>query len=92
MQYFLIYFAVISFLSAVVCIADKRRAIKHKSRVSEKTLFILSFLGGAAAMYITMLLIRHKTKHKRFMIGLPLIIILHLAIIFAFYYFKTVTV
>jgi uncharacterized membrane protein YsdA (DUF1294 family) len=44
--------------------------------VRERTLFILSALGGCVAMYLTMLFIRHKTMHKRFMIGLPLIIVL----------------
>ena len=70
----LIYFAVISIISAVVCVADKRRAVKGKWRVKESTLFLLCALGGSAAMYITMRLIRHKTLHKRFMIGIPLII------------------
>ena len=77
----LIYFAVISVISAVVCIADKKRAKKGKYRIRERTLFLLSFLGGGAAMYLTMQIIRHKTKHKRFMIGIPLIIILHIVLI-----------
>ena len=70
----LIYFAVISIISAIVCVADKRRAVKGKWRVKESTLFLLCALGGSVAMYITMRLIRHKTLHKRFMIGIPLII------------------
>ena len=72
----LVYLIFISFISAVVCIADKISAIKGKRRVSEKSLFTLCFLGGSVAMYITMRLIRHKTLHKRFMIGIPLIILL----------------
>ncbi len=76
MQYFLWYLVAISIISVVFCVYDKKMAIKHKSRVSEKTLFILCFLGGSVAMYITMRLIRHKTLHKRFMIGIPFIIIL----------------
>ncbi|MBQ5843177.1 MAG: DUF1294 domain-containing protein, partial [Clostridia bacterium] len=42
-------------------------------RIPEKTLFLTALFGGSLAMYITMLVIRHKTKHKRFMIGLPVI-------------------
>ena len=76
----LIYFAVISIISAVVCVADKRRAVKGKWRVKESTLFLLCALGGSAAMYITMRLIRHKTLHKRFMIGIPLIIAVQIAL------------
>lgn len=91
MKYLIYYLIFINVLSAIVCIADKIKAKHHKRRVSEKTLFVLSFLGGALFMYITMQLIRHKTLHKRFMIGLPLIIVLQIALIIAFFYLKTVT-
>ena len=82
MKYLLIYLAVINFISAAVCIFDKNQARRRGRRISERTLFRLSFAGGAAAMYITMLIIRHKTLHKRFMIGLPLIMIVHISLIF----------
>lgn len=71
----LIYFIAISLISVIVCVADKARAKKGKWRIKESRLFLLSALGGGAAMYITMRLIRHKTLHKQFMIGIPLIII-----------------
>ena len=75
------YLALISLVSIVVCIYDK--AISKKNRVElripEKTLLILSALGGSVAMFITMLAIRHKTKHLKFMLGIPLIIILQVA-------------
>jgi len=73
-----IYFSLISLIAIVVTICDKRAAIRHKRRVSEKALFFLALIGGAAGMFMTMLLIRHKTKHKRFMLGLPIIIIVQL--------------
>ncbi len=69
------YLMVINFVAVLICCYDKFAARKKLSRVPEKSLFMVSFLGGAALLYITMLLIRHKTLHKRFMIGLPLIII-----------------
>ena len=73
----LIWLIVINTISVFICIADKIKAKKHRRRISEKTLFLLSFLGGALFMYVTMRLIRHKTLHKKFMIGLPAIIIAH---------------
>lgn len=77
----LIYLAAISLVSAAVALYDKYAAKKRpRHRVPEIVLFCLAALGGSAAMYCTMLLIRHKTKHKRFMIGLPLIIVLHVLI------------
>lgn len=75
------YLIIINFISVFVCIFDKRMAIKGARRVPEKTLFALCLLGGSVGMYLTMKAIRHKTKHKRFMIGIPLIILLQLAII-----------
>ena len=60
---------------------DKYKAKRGKWRIKESTLFLLSALGGSAAMYITMRLIRHKTLHKRFMIGIPLIIIAQTALL-----------
>jgi uncharacterized membrane protein YsdA (DUF1294 family) len=40
-------------------------------------------IGGSVAMFVTMQLIRHKTKHVKFMLGIPLIIIAQIAIAFA---------
>lgn len=78
---FIIYFAVISFITAVVTAIDKYKAKKGSLRISEKALFILALLGGSLSEYTTMRLIRHKTLHKRFMIGLPLIMLLQLTAI-----------
>ena len=71
---------IVSALAVLVTVYDKLVAGKKRSRIPEQTLFLLAILGGSAAMYLTMLLIRHKTKHKRFMLGLPLILIVQLAL------------
>jgi len=75
-----LWLTAISVITAVITAADKIKAKKGSRRISEKTLIILALLGGSAAEYFTMRLIRHKTLHKKFMLGLPLIIILQLAI------------
>lgn len=78
------YLAVLSLVSVIVCIADKRRSkIAGKRRVPERTLLVLSALGGSAAMLVTMLLIRHKTRHPKFMIGIPAIIVAQYAVVWA---------
>lgn len=76
------YLAIISLISVVVCIYDKKISKRNRVelRIPEKTLLILSFIGGSVAMYITMHLVRHKTKHIKFMLGIPLIIILQLVV------------
>ena len=82
-----LYLTVISIISVIVCVADKSRAKKGKWRIKESTLFLLSALGGSAAMYITMRVIHHKTLHKRFMIGIPLIIIIQATLLISVRYF-----
>ena len=83
----LCYLLAISIISVVVCIYDKIAA-KHnpKHRTRESTLLLLSALGGSVAMYVTMQLIRHKTKHFKFMVGIPVIIIAQIAIIAGAHY------
>lgn len=70
---FLIYLLVINFYAVVITVSDKKLAKSGARRVPEKKLFITAALGGSLGMYITMRKIRHKTMHKRFMIGIPLI-------------------
>ena len=80
----LIYLAVISLISIIVCCYDKFAA-KHnpKHRTREATLLLLSALGGSVAMLATMLLIRHKTKHAKFMVGIPAILVVQAALVIA---------
>mgnify|MGYP003470315470 CR=1 FL=1 len=78
----LAYLAIISLVSVIVCCYDKIAAKKFtKHRTRESTLLLLSALGGSVAMLLTMYAIRHKTKHAKFMIGIPLIIIAQIAIV-----------
>lgn len=86
-KFIFLYLTVISLISVIVCVADKSRAKKGKWRIKESTLFLLSALGGSAAMYITMRVIHHKTLHKRFMIGIPLIIIIQATLLISVRYF-----
>ena len=69
-------------MAVVFTVSDKLRAIKHKRRISEFTLMTLAVLGGSVAMLITMLIIRHKTRHLKFMLGIPIIILIQLVIVF----------
>lgn len=82
--YALIFFAVMSFVAFVVTMYDKLAAQAGKRRIPEKVLMLIGFFGGATGMYVTMQLIRHKTKHKKFMIGLPIFIVLHIGILLIF--------
>ena len=79
MIYFAICLAAISLLATVFTIHDKRAARRHKWRVRESTLLLVAALDGSVAMLATMLFIRHKTKHAKFMVGLPVIFTLQIA-------------
>lgn len=71
----IIYAIVINIAAVVVTVKDKQAAKKKRWRVPEKTLLILAAFSGCITMYITMHIIHHKTKHKLFMIGIPVIFI-----------------
>ena len=71
-----IWLFVVSALAFSLTLYDKWvAASKTGRRISEKSLFICALAGGALSMFIAMKAVRHKTKHKRFMIGLPVIIL-----------------
>lgn len=85
----IIYLAVISLISVIVCVYDKviSKRDRVELRIPEKTLLILSALGGSVAMYIAMQITHHKTKHAKFMIGIPVIILLQLVLTVCYFYF-----
>ncbi|HCA05149.1 MAG TPA: DUF1294 domain-containing protein [Ruminococcaceae bacterium] len=87
MKYLLIYLAAISLISIIITVADKIKAIRHSRRIRERTLLIFAALGGSAAMLLTMLLIRHKIRHPKFMVGIPVIILLQLGAAFVVWRF-----
>ena len=84
-NFLLVYIILISVISAMACIIDKLSAINGGWRISERTLLLLCLLGGSVMMFIVMRIIRHKTRHNKFMLGIPLIILLQIAIILAVY-------
>lgn len=88
---FAAYFIILNIVGFVMSAVDKSAAKRHKWRVPEKDLFAVSLLGGAVGTLISMLIFRHKTKHKRFMIGIPLIILAQISL-FIFLIFKGVVV
>lgn len=72
-----LYYGSLNLIAMSAACIDKRRAQKGKWRISEGRLMLLGALGGALMEWITMRLIRHKTTRKKFMVGLPLLAILH---------------
>lgn len=83
MKYIFIWLVIISAVSVILTVYDKIAAKTGSRRIAEKTLMLLGLIGGAGAMLVTMLIIHHKTRHAKFMAGLPIEIILHTGIILA---------
>jgi len=65
---------------------DKKYSQKKHSRISEKTLFTIAFIGGSLGIYIGMFAFRHKTKHLKFLVFIPTLILLNAFIIYYLLY------
>ena len=65
--------------------SDKRRAIKGKYRIPEKTLFSIALLGGSLGSILGMQKFRHKTKHWYFKYGMPFILAVQIVLIYVVY-------
>ena len=72
------YYIIINIISFILFGLDKFLAIKHKNRISEHTLILISFLGGSIGSLLGMKLFRHKTKKPKFYILIPLFIIINI--------------
>ena len=86
-QNIIIYLIIINILGFLLMFIDKQKAKKGACRIPEKTLFIVTTLGGGIGTIAGMYIFRHKTQKLNFVVGLPLITILEvlLAIYFIFF-------
>lgn len=79
LMYYLILINIIAFITIYI---DKQKAINHRWRIKESTLFFLSIIGGSLGTFLGMYTFHHKTKHIKFTLGIPLIMILQILIFF----------
>lgn len=78
MKFLTLYFVIVSIITFLLMYIDKNRAIKGQWRIPEATLINLSILGGGIGTYMGMYIFRHKTRHPKFTIFIPITIILNL--------------
>ena len=81
-KYIIFYYVLINAAAFLLFAADKRRAVRQKWRIPERTLLLSAFLGGGAGALLAMQICHHKTKKKRFTILVPLFLLLHPAVWF----------
>ena len=79
------YLVVLNIIGMGVMWADKIKAKKGAWRIPEKTLFLVSILGGSIGTWAGMYLFRHKTKHWYFVVGMPLILVLQITVVVYIY-------
>lgn len=86
MQLFLYYFLAINLFAVFMMYSDKQKSRKGKWRTPEKHIFAIAIAYGALGVFIGMRLFRHKTKHNKFVIGIPLILIAEIFIFLRYIY------
>ncbi len=69
-----IYVLFINIITFLMYYTDKKKAVKGIWRISERALIGMAVLGGSVGAMLSMQVFRHKTKHKKFFIGVPLIL------------------
>lgn len=83
----LLYLLIINALALLLMLADKRMAEKNLWRIPESTLLTAAAFGGSIGALLGMYRFRHKTKHLKFTLGVPVILIAQIAlVVFLFLY------
>ena len=80
MRVLIYYLLGINLLTFFVYGIDKWKAKRDRWRIPETTLLMLAALGGSVGALLGMSVFHHKTKHKKFLIGVPLILLTQLAL------------
>ena len=80
-----IYLLITNILGFAFMGIDKRRAIRSAFRIPEATLFAVAIIGGSIGSILGMHVFRHKTKHWYFLFGMPIILILQIALVVFLY-------
>lgn len=81
-HYSLYYLLAVNTLTFLLYGIDKYKAKKARWRISEATLLMMAVIGGSIGAWAGMRLWHHKTMHKKFKYGIPLIILLQVALVF----------
>ena len=80
-QYSIYYLFAINIVSFFLYGIDKYKAKKNKWRIPEATLLMIAVIGGSIGAWVGMRLWHHKTMHKKFKYGIPIIIILQVCLV-----------
>lgn len=87
MKWLELYLFLINLAGFLICGVDKRRAVSKQWRIPEKRIFLTAIMGGSVGVLIGMYNFRHKTRHKSFTIGIPLILLAQILLAALIYIF-----
>jgi len=85
MDILIYYLIVINASGLLFMLADKIKAQKNQWRIPEATLMGIGLLGGSLGCILGMRLFRHKTKHPKFFVGLPVMLVAQMIILMVLY-------
>lgn len=80
----LVYLSLINALALLLMLSDKLRAKKHRWRIPESVLLASAALGGSLGALAGMWLFHHKTRKPKFYITVPLLLALHLFLLYRY--------
>ena len=81
MKFILLYLLIINAVGFLLMLVDKFKARKNLWRIPEATLITVAALGGSIGSLLGMYIVRHKTRHIKFTVGIPAILILQIALV-----------
>lgn len=81
MKYVFLYLLLINAAAFALMLADKQKARKNRWRIPERTLILSAALGGSIGALAGMYTFRHKTKHLKFTLGIPVILALQIFLV-----------
>ena len=77
MKLLIIYLVIINVAGLAFMLADKIKAMRGAWRISEATLMTIATIGGSFGSFLGMQLFRHKTRHAKFTVGVPILMVAH---------------
>ncbi len=80
-EVFIYYLCIVNIIAFILFGVDKQRAIHKCWRIPEFVLLMVALAGGAAGSLIGMITFRHKIRHVKFLVFVPLFLLIHIALI-----------
>lgn len=83
LEFLLLYLLIINAVGFLLMLADKSKARRNRWRIPEATLMGVAALGGSIGSLLGMYTFRHKTRHLKFTMGIPVILALQIMAVLA---------